>query len=877
MKTFIKQNGRFPFTLLLLVLLTTTARAVPTHLEWGSFDADGSDAYGVYDSDGVTPLASYAQVDLMWAGADGQIDPPTCMGEATGDDLILDATAVLNGAPLPTELQNKGYVPFKLFTFDSTDTAVDGTLYLRGWNSYSPLAATAYGNSETGLLEGTTLFRPGRWHTDQLFTSCGEPPPPPTEAKPIYLPFVQTAVAAQRSSFSTQATNVIEDFGGGGHEFGHEEHLTEVQRQEIEKQIATNITQLEAEQGSVAFSSTAVTLNWPLQPNNSFDDYSYYGISNFVDHNLGYPNQLTDYMCGDRSYDTGSGYNHRGTDFFLWPNPWQMMADDTIEVVAAAAGIIVHKQDGNGDQSCTSSNAPWNAVYVQHGDGSIAWYGHLKKGSLTNKQVGQSVTTGEFLGLVGSSGNSTDPHLHFELFDADGKLIDPYAGTCNTLNSQSWWAEQRPYYDSTVNKLMTGHSQYGINSCPNTDTPNIRNNFAPGDLVYFTTFYRDQLNSQTSRYTIYRPNGTIYHQWSHNSDEDHYAASYWWWSVRIGAGEPQGEWRFVVSFDGGSYQHEFLVGGAPTPADVDGLQLAAGDEGLTLAWTAVTQDRFNQPLTVQSYNIYRSDEPYFEPSPSNLLTSVDSPSFVDEALTDEMVFYQVTAVNQFGGESLLSPTIGKVTVDLYPGWNLLSLPLLPTNGTLADILGAQLHGTADPTTADQLLVWDGERQQFERAWRCAGAGCELFGPAFSDRWLDGDYALSQLTLAANGGFWLHNRSGEMAQLHLTGLVAVDGRSVPVESGWQLLGSAFPFEQTLTQLNLPVVGSDLPETADTLLYWNPATQQYERAWFCSGANCEAHNNQWLTDQNTPSDLAIPIGHGFWLHNQHSSFTWTNDAP
>ena len=49
-----------------------------------------------------------------------------------------------------------------------------------------------------------------------------------------------------------------------------------------------------------------------------------------------------------------------------------MMDDDQAEIVAAAAGQIIDKRDGNYDRNCDFSNGGWNAVYVMHADGSIA-------------------------------------------------------------------------------------------------------------------------------------------------------------------------------------------------------------------------------------------------------------------------------------------------------------------------------------------------------------------------------------------------------------------------------------------------------------------------------------------------------------------------
>src|SRR5258706_5142025 len=104
------------------------------------------------------------------------------------------------------------------------------------------------------------------------------------------------------------------------------------------------------------------------------------------------------------------------------------MDDQDVVITAGAPGVIPNRADGNADRSCAAleTNGDWNAVYVSHADGSVAWYGHLKKDSLTPKQVGDAVVAGEYLGIMGSSGFSTGPHLHLELYDASGALVDPF-------------------------------------------------------------------------------------------------------------------------------------------------------------------------------------------------------------------------------------------------------------------------------------------------------------------------------------------------------------------------------------------------------------------------------------------------------------------
>lgn len=60
-------------------------------------------------------------------------------------------------------------------------------------------------------------------------------------------------------------------------------------------------------------------------------------------------------------------------------------------------------------------------VIIDHGDGMETRYSHLDK-RLVNR--GARVTQGQILGLVGSTGKATGPHLHWEL-RMDGELVDP--------------------------------------------------------------------------------------------------------------------------------------------------------------------------------------------------------------------------------------------------------------------------------------------------------------------------------------------------------------------------------------------------------------------------------------------------------------------
>ncbi len=310
----------------------------------------------------------------------------------------------------------------------------------------------------------------------------------------------------------------------------------------------------------------AVALAFPLRLASGFDDFGYFGISNFVDHDPNYPDSLRDYSNGTRTYDTSGGYNHTGTDYALYPFAWLKMENNTVEVIAAADGVIVGKSDGNYDRNCSFSSAQWNAVYVQHADGTVAWYGHLKTNSLTPKAVGQSVAAGEYLGRVGSSGSSTAPHLHFELRttnEQSSQMIDPYFGAANPAIGASLWLNQPPYYDSALLHLGAGDGEPSFPPCPQVEQPNEQEVVQPGDEVYLSAYYRDQREGQSSEYRVFRPDGVQHSFWTHTSPTQQQSFSYWWWTITLPPNAQTGAWRFEVTYQGRTHTREFYVGAKP--------------------------------------------------------------------------------------------------------------------------------------------------------------------------------------------------------------------------------------------------------------------------------------------------------------------------
>jgi hypothetical protein len=97
-----------------------------------------------------------------------------------------------------------------------------------------------------------------------------------------------------------------------------------------------------------------------------------------------------------------------------------------VPIVAAAAGTVVRALDGIPNTTSLPEPPPippieetvGNHVVIEIAPGLYALYGHMDPGSV-RVQVGDRVEKGDELGLIGSSGNSTTPHLHFHLQTAE--------------------------------------------------------------------------------------------------------------------------------------------------------------------------------------------------------------------------------------------------------------------------------------------------------------------------------------------------------------------------------------------------------------------------------------------------------------------------
>ncbi len=234
---------------------------------------------------------------------------------------------------------------------------------------------------------------------------------------------------------------------------------------------ATGGTSSVASGGSATGGSSAIQgLSWPIDciPNQTCAG------------NLGYPDIDNDgaaYNCSAPGYQ-----GHEGTDIGV-----SVAAQDAGTAVwAAADGVVLFAFDGKYDK-CPNANEPdcqnpsdmqpgetaGTTVctplgpYCGSGSGSCFWcfaggnvivirhsgvrgvfatrYDHLKRNSLMVRP-GDSVNRGQKIAEVGSAGNSSGPHLHFEVWGTGFyELAEPWAGSCGPNRGPSLWAMDPPW------------------------------------------------------------------------------------------------------------------------------------------------------------------------------------------------------------------------------------------------------------------------------------------------------------------------------------------------------------------------------------------------------------------------------------------------
>lgn len=175
--------------------------------------------------------------------------------------------------------------------------------------------------------------------------------------------------------------------------------------------------------GGVSFSNidTANSFLWPVGSNETEEhDGALFAIGDpactYVSSNFGKRND---------PHTGAEGDDHGGVDITSEVG----IEPGVINIIAAKDGTVTYPTEG-AELDCPSSTVPsecgdgyGNYVIIRHSDGTETLYGHLYENSITVKN-GDTVKGGQVIGKMGTSGNSTGTHLHFEV-RVNGDKVDP--------------------------------------------------------------------------------------------------------------------------------------------------------------------------------------------------------------------------------------------------------------------------------------------------------------------------------------------------------------------------------------------------------------------------------------------------------------------
>ncbi len=360
-------------------------------------------------------------------------------------------------------------------------------------------------------------------------------------------------------------------------------------------------------------STQAVALNWPLKAAAGFNDCGYYVVSAYVDENTA-ASAITDYNCGTNTYD-----GHKGTDIAIAPFPFYKMDNSQVEVIAAAAGTILARSDGNYDRNCATNSLTANYLLIQHADGSCALYYHMKNGSVTSKIVGQTVALGEYVGVVGSSGNSSGPHLHFEVWSGTTSATykDPYFGTCNLLNASTWWATQKSYTEPAILKASVHTTDIVLPACPTTETLNESTSYqipfqgaglSPG-MAKFYIFIRNQVSGTVANLSILNPDQSVFNSWIYNCTTN-CNGCYFGWSKTLPT--VSGNYTFKANYNGQICSQVFTIinpNGITENSDIKGFQIYPNPSNshITITLQAPTKESTLTILNLNGQELIRQE------------------------------------------------------------------------------------------------------------------------------------------------------------------------------------------------------------------------------------------------------------------------------
>lgn len=278
-------------------------------------------------------------------------------------------------------------------------------------------------------------------------------------------------------------------------------------------------------------------------------------INNYADVNP-FSGVAADYLGGIFQYDGHDAHDSGPQAQFFHKQ------DLGIPLIATNDGTVTQVADGLFDRENSSNNKSGNYILLNHGNNWETLYYHAAANTITVK-VGDQVKRGQLLGYMGSSGNSTGTHIHFNHRYRGAVVETGYAPS-------SYWQTPPPYSGSVPTTLFdAGITNYTPSYNELTERLSPISSFSTtesGTLFAWTSLWNFKTTDQlTWRWT--RPNGTFFDS-NFTPTQNYLRMSWWYWSLPLSNFQSSpGTWQVVMRLNGTPIKStSFNIGGGSVPS-----------------------------------------------------------------------------------------------------------------------------------------------------------------------------------------------------------------------------------------------------------------------------------------------------------------------
>ena len=312
-------------------------------------------------------------------------------------------------------------------------------------------------------------------------------------------------------------------------------------------------------------------------------------------------------------------------------------------------------------------------------------------------------------------------------------------------------------------------------------------------------------------------------------------------------------------FDVSDATFEITTEGAATGVVVSNTAIARSSKDVVITWQTTPADK---PCYVWTASPYSTDPADW----TKLTTSakINTHTDTDQVGKGTTKYYRAApeAQTSLTAADITTEVVGKVDIHIDGGkMTLMSLPLIPSSTTISDVIGDQLTAGYDESNSGAIY------NDNKGTWNIA------FYQTSNNKWTDSvTYQDSTLETKIDKGYIVTNPS--TVEITVVGKIPTTERSITIEKGLNLIGSAYPLATAIASAGLDTSGctAGYDESNSGAIYndnkgtWNIAFYQ-------------TSNNKW-TDSVTylDSTLKLEPGKGYWFFEPtKTSFTWKYPKP